>query len=266
MSMGRGLVSLINVRRMGEVQSGTPEPCGNTDVETKKSPRHKGGGLKGCAEQRTIHREERIGGSAIERAAFKLLRQRLRRRQRGQRTADRLAVLNQVPAGQQTTLTKLGGNCAADNRHDLNLGHNDHRRGSSLAVGRNNVAGRNSGVRTPQAVQPHKRAGSKPVAEAVARNKQAPGPRTRGRAIHTHGIFIPADRRRDSTPLLSAVLIPLGRFHVGHRHDLPAAIAGMRSLGIRGCGVSMPFKEAAIELVDEMDASAAAIQSINTIV
>jgi shikimate dehydrogenase len=49
-------------------------------------------------------------------------------------------------------------------------------------------------------------------------------------------------------------------------NDLPAAIAGMRSLGIRGCGVSMPFKEACIALVDEMDESAAAIESINTIV
>ncbi|HEY0290201.1 MAG TPA: shikimate 5-dehydrogenase [Pseudomonas sp.] len=48
--------------------------------------------------------------------------------------------------------------------------------------------------------------------------------------------------------------------------DLPAAIAGMRSLGIRGCGVSMPFKEACIALVDEMAACAAAIESINTIV
>lgn len=48
--------------------------------------------------------------------------------------------------------------------------------------------------------------------------------------------------------------------------DLPAAIAGMRSLGIRGCGVSMPFKEASIALVDELDPSAAAIESINTIV
>ena len=49
-------------------------------------------------------------------------------------------------------------------------------------------------------------------------------------------------------------------------NDLPAAISGMRSLGIRGCGVSMPFKEACIPLIDEMDASAAAIESINTIV
>lgn len=48
--------------------------------------------------------------------------------------------------------------------------------------------------------------------------------------------------------------------------DLPAAIGAIRALGIRGCGVSMPFKEASIEWVDAMDASAAAIQSINTIV
>jgi shikimate dehydrogenase len=48
--------------------------------------------------------------------------------------------------------------------------------------------------------------------------------------------------------------------------DLPAAVAGIRALGIRGCGVSMPYKEACIALVDEMDASAAAIQSINTLV
>lgn len=48
--------------------------------------------------------------------------------------------------------------------------------------------------------------------------------------------------------------------------DLPGAIGGIRALGIRGCGVSMPFKEASIALVDELDASARAIDSINTIV
>ncbi|MDQ1672953.1 MAG: shikimate dehydrogenase, partial [Frankiaceae bacterium] len=48
--------------------------------------------------------------------------------------------------------------------------------------------------------------------------------------------------------------------------DLPAAIAGLRALGVRGCSVSMPFKEDAIGLVDELDPSAAAIDSINTIV
>ncbi|RMT65248.1 Shikimate 5-dehydrogenase [Pseudomonas coronafaciens pv. atropurpurea] len=49
-------------------------------------------------------------------------------------------------------------------------------------------------------------------------------------------------------------------------NDLAAAVAGIRSLGIRGSAVSMPFKETCIALVDELDASAAAIQSINTIV
>lgn len=48
--------------------------------------------------------------------------------------------------------------------------------------------------------------------------------------------------------------------------DLRAAIGGIRALGIRGCAVSMPFKEACIEFLDELDASATAIQSVNTIV
>ncbi len=48
--------------------------------------------------------------------------------------------------------------------------------------------------------------------------------------------------------------------------DLPAAIAGIRALGIRGCSVSMPFKQDCIPLVDELDDSARAIDSVNTIV
>lgn len=48
--------------------------------------------------------------------------------------------------------------------------------------------------------------------------------------------------------------------------DLPAAVAGIRALGIRGCGVSMPYKEACLALVDEVDPSAAAIDSVNTLV
>jgi len=48
--------------------------------------------------------------------------------------------------------------------------------------------------------------------------------------------------------------------------DLPAAIAGMRALGIRGAGVSMPYKQDVIGLVDSMDDSALAIASVNTIV
>ena len=48
--------------------------------------------------------------------------------------------------------------------------------------------------------------------------------------------------------------------------DLEGAIRGVRALGIRGCSVSMPFKEAVIPLVDELTASAKAIDSVNTIV
>lgn len=48
--------------------------------------------------------------------------------------------------------------------------------------------------------------------------------------------------------------------------DLPSAIAGLWGLGIRGCAVSMPYKEDVIPLVDIMDASATAIDSVNTIV
>ncbi|TPG35787.1 shikimate 5-dehydrogenase [Mycolicibacterium hodleri] len=48
--------------------------------------------------------------------------------------------------------------------------------------------------------------------------------------------------------------------------DITAAIGGVRALGIRGCSVSMPFKEDVIALVDEVEASARAINSVNTIV
>jgi shikimate dehydrogenase len=48
--------------------------------------------------------------------------------------------------------------------------------------------------------------------------------------------------------------------------DIVAAIGGVRALGIRGCSVSMPFKQDVIPLVDEIEASARAINAINTIV
>ncbi|MFS0853387.1 shikimate 5-dehydrogenase [Microbacterium sp. 179-I 3D4 NHS] len=48
--------------------------------------------------------------------------------------------------------------------------------------------------------------------------------------------------------------------------DLGQAIAGVRGLGIRGCAISMPYKEDVIALVDRMDPSATAIESVNTIV
>jgi shikimate dehydrogenase len=48
--------------------------------------------------------------------------------------------------------------------------------------------------------------------------------------------------------------------------DIAAAIGGVRALGIRGCSVSMPFKQDVIALMDTMEASALAINSVNTIV
>jgi shikimate dehydrogenase len=48
--------------------------------------------------------------------------------------------------------------------------------------------------------------------------------------------------------------------------DLPSAIGGVRALGIRGCAISMPFKERCIEHLNELDASAKGILSVNTIV
>lgn len=48
--------------------------------------------------------------------------------------------------------------------------------------------------------------------------------------------------------------------------DITAAIAGIRGLGIRGAGVSMPYKQEVIPLIDELDPSAARINAVNTIV
>ncbi len=48
--------------------------------------------------------------------------------------------------------------------------------------------------------------------------------------------------------------------------DITAAIAGVRGLGVRGCAISMPWKEEVIPLVDALEPSARAIESVNTIV
>lgn len=48
--------------------------------------------------------------------------------------------------------------------------------------------------------------------------------------------------------------------------DLKGAVTGIRALDIRGCAVSMPFREAVIPLLDGLRDSAAAIDSVNTIV
>ncbi len=48
--------------------------------------------------------------------------------------------------------------------------------------------------------------------------------------------------------------------------DLDAAVGGIRALGIRGCAISMPFKETVIPLLDGLAPTASAIDSVNTIV
>ena len=48
--------------------------------------------------------------------------------------------------------------------------------------------------------------------------------------------------------------------------DIEHAVKGVRALGIRGCAVSMPFKESCMPFLDEITPSAAAIESVNTIV
>lgn len=48
--------------------------------------------------------------------------------------------------------------------------------------------------------------------------------------------------------------------------ELAGAITGMRALGIRGFGISMPYKQTVMPLLDEIDPVAAAIGAVNTVV
>jgi shikimate dehydrogenase len=48
--------------------------------------------------------------------------------------------------------------------------------------------------------------------------------------------------------------------------DLPAAIAGMRALGIRGLGISMPYKRDVIPLLDALAPLAERVDAVNTVV
>ena len=48
--------------------------------------------------------------------------------------------------------------------------------------------------------------------------------------------------------------------------DLDGAVKGVRALGFRGASISMPFKEAIIPMLDDLDPSAKAIGSVNTVV
>lgn len=49
-------------------------------------------------------------------------------------------------------------------------------------------------------------------------------------------------------------------------NNLKDAIYGIKALSIRGCAISMPYKQACIEFIDELDVSVQSIQAVNTIV
>src|SRR5271166_5166537 len=80
---------------------------------------------------------------------------------------------------------------------------------------------------------------------------------------------------------LSRLASPLGRsmHEAGYRalglpftyvpfevRDLAGALQGMRALGIRGLGVSHPFKQDVVPLLDALDPVAQKIGAVNTIV
>jgi shikimate dehydrogenase len=48
--------------------------------------------------------------------------------------------------------------------------------------------------------------------------------------------------------------------------DLEGAVRGIRALGFRGASISMPFKEAIIPMLDDLEPSAKAVNSVNTVV
>ena len=48
--------------------------------------------------------------------------------------------------------------------------------------------------------------------------------------------------------------------------QLPAAFAGLPALGFRGCNVTIPHKVEALKLVHELDANAARVGAVNTVV
>lgn len=73
------------------------------------------------------------------------------------------------------------------------------------------------------------------------------------------------------TTVFNAVFQALGLDYIYkpfrvHAEDLEDAIKGIRALGIRGCGVSMPHKMKAMQYLDKIDGVAQRIGAINTII
>jgi len=55
-------------------------------------------------------------------------------------------------------------------------------------------------------------------------------------------------------------------FNINSAETIPAAIEGMRALGIAGFNVTIPYKEQVVKYVDQLSASASEVQAVNTIV
>ena len=71
------------------------------------------------------------------------------------------------------------------------------------------------------------------------------------------------------TTLHNAAYVALGLNYIYKAcgiSDIAAAMVGVRALGIRGCSVSMPFKEAVISYLDGLDQTARVIGAVNTII
>ncbi|MCS6988454.1 MAG: shikimate dehydrogenase [Chloroherpetonaceae bacterium] len=54
-------------------------------------------------------------------------------------------------------------------------------------------------------------------------------------------------------------------FEVPTHNDLPAAIEGIRALGVVGANVTIPYKERVVKLLDALSAEASEIQAVNVI-
>jgi shikimate dehydrogenase len=96
------------------------------------------------------------------------------------------------------------------------------------------------------------------------------GPRPITQLTQLCGIVLhPADHTR-SPAMHNAAFAELGidaaylAFDVPPR-DLPSAMSGMRAMGIHQLAVSIPHKEAAMALVDELDETAREIGAVNTV-
>jgi len=55
-------------------------------------------------------------------------------------------------------------------------------------------------------------------------------------------------------------------FDVHSPDDLPAAVEGIRALGIMGVNVTIPYKERVVKYLDSLSAEASEVQAVNTIV